>query len=72
MMKRKYFESYHLPHALVRLLEGNIPLSGKRKNKRIFQEDYFTSPKTGIKKITEGYFIIKNGITARVRNKLGR
>ncbi len=72
LMKRRYFELYHFPDAIIRLLEANIPLTGKGKKKHVFQENYFTPAKKGVEKITDGYAIIKNGITARVSNRFER
>jgi hypothetical protein len=72
LMKRRYFERYHFPEAIIKLLEANIPLTGKSKKKRLFQENYFTPPEKGIEKITEGYSILKNGMTARITSKFER
>jgi Glycosyltransferase family 10 (fucosyltransferase) C-term len=72
MMKKRYFESYHFPHALVRLLEKNAPLNGQNSKKHIFQENYFTAPNKGFNQISEGVSIITKGFFARARNKFDR
>ncbi len=71
-MKKRYFASYHFPHALLRLLEKNIPLNGKRNRKTIFQESHFISSKIGVQKLTEGFSILKNGMSLRVSNAFKR